>query len=365
VQKFVGGPVAATIQETVPGPNAEENIRRINAELAVMRAELEAAKVPTAAITDELDEQASKTEERKNQQKQLKQLSLEIQEAEAAGNQALADDLREYESLVKAAIDYEGDLEMAARDVNAAHKERVRLQQEALQKSIEQVEKEVQLAEAMAFGTDEAKSRAEWMKVYESTMAKTGREDLAQRAANAATADTGGRSRGGGTSGGSREGDSSMTFNERVAEMRGNTRAQRDDELAQSYEARGFFRNAVRAQDRADRRRNEAMERGRMKDHLQSMGFNNMGEAFSQYERDVPLGERMTEREFKEFQKQMIEQGKTPEERAREEEEARAKQDAKGGKSDLEVAVNNVLSLLKTHIPSIDEKLPQTALVYS
>jgi hypothetical protein len=156
-----------------------------------------------------------------------------------------------------------------------------------------------------------------------------------------------------------------MTFNERVAEMRGNTRAQRDDELAQSYEARGFFRNAVRAQDRADRRRNEAMERGRMKDHLQSMGFNNMGEAFSQYERDVPLGERMTEREFKEFQKQMIEQGKTPEERAREEEEARAKQDAKGGKSDLEVAVNNVLSLLKTHIPSIDEKLPQTALVYS
>lgn len=54
---------------------------------------------------------------------------------------------------------------------------------------------------------------------------------------------------------------------------------------------------------------------------------------------------------------------KTPEERARAEEEARAKHAGGGGKSDLEVAVNNVLSLLKTHIPSIDEKLPQHALV--
>jgi hypothetical protein len=365
VQKFVGGPVAATVQETVPGPNAEENIRRINAELALMRAELEAAKVPTAAITDELDEQASKTEERKNQQRQLKQLSLEIQEAEAAGNQALADDLREYEALVKAAIDYEGDLEMAARDVNAAHKERVRLQQEALQKSIEQVEKEVQLAEAMAFGTDEAKSRAEWMKVYESTMAKTGREDLAQRAANAATADTGGRSRGGGTSGGSREGDSSMTFNERVAEMRGNARAQRDDELAQSYEARGFFRSAVRAQNRADRRRTEAMDRGRMKDHLSAMGFNNMSEALLQYQRDVPMSERMTDQEFKDFQKQLIEQGKTPEQRAAEEEEARNKHGAKGGKSNMEKDIADILDKIEKHLPKIDEKLPQTALVYS
>jgi hypothetical protein len=365
VQKFVGGPVAATVQETVPGPNAEENIRRINAELALMRAELEAAKVPTAAITDELDEQASKTEERKNQQKQLKQLSLEIQEAEAAGNQALADDLREYEALVKAAIDYEGDLEMAARDVNAAHKERVRLQQEALQKSIEQVEKEVQLAEAMAFGTEEAKSRAEWMKVYESTMAKTGREDLAQRAANAATADTGGRSRGGATSGGSREGDSSMTFNERVAEMRGNARAQRDDELAQSYEARGFFRSAVRAQNRADRRRTEAMDRGRMKDHLSAMGFNNMSEALLQYQRDVPMSERMTDQEFKDFQKQLIEQGKSPEQRAAEEEEARDKHGAKGGKSNMEKDIADILDKIQKHLPKIDEKLPQTALVYS
>jgi hypothetical protein len=56
---------------------------------------------------------------------------------------------------------------------------------------------------------------------------------------------------------------------------------------------------------------------------------------------------------------------KTPEERARAEEEARAKHAGGGGKSDLEVAVNKVLSLLTTHIPSIDEKLPQTALVYS
>ena len=156
-----------------------------------------------------------------------------------------------------------------------------------------------------------------------------------------------------------------MTFNERVAEMRGNARAQRDDELAQSYEARGFFRSAVRAQNRADRRRTEAMDRGRMKDHLSAMGFNNMGEAFAQYERDVPIKGRMNEAEFKQFQKQMIEQAKTPEERARAEEEARAKHAGGGGKSDMEKHIEDIMDAIKKHLPAIDEKLPQTALVYS
>ena len=167
---------------------------------------------------------------------------------------------------------------------------------------------------------------------------------------------SGGAGRGKGSSG-------AMTFNERVAEMQGNARAQRDEELAARYEAGGFMRSAVRAQDRAQRRRDEAMDRGRMKDHLSAMGFNNMGEAFAQYERDVPMQGRMNEAEFKQFQKQMIEQAKTPQERSVEEEAMREKHGGKGGQgTDF---VSKIYDLIKTHIPSIDEKLPQTALVYS
>lgn len=374
VQKFVGGPVAATIQETVPGPNAEENIRRINAELAVMRAELEAASVPTAAITDELDEQASKTEERKNQQRQLKQLSLEIQEAEAAGNQALADDLREYEALVKAAIDYEGDLEMAARDVNAAHKERVRLQQEALQKSIEQVEKEVQLAEAMAFGTDEAKSRAEWMKAYDATMAKTGREDLARRAANAATADTGGRSRGGGGGGGgsNKPFDPVTGFGEALRE-RGSQAVNFDPAtsrlsstgLAIERTKERFSVDKTAANIRADLARMENRNRSAFD---RAARFEQAGQFGAAERLRGRIERRVAEEEKRLAEKYSLnvqDMAKTPEERARAEEEARAKHAGGGGKSDMAKDIADILKKIKEHLPKIDEKLPQHALVYS
>jgi hypothetical protein len=58
------------------------------------------------------------------------------------------------------------------------------------------------------------------------------------------------------------------------------------------------------------------------------------------------------------------EQAKTPEERAREEADARDKHGAKGGGGDVDqTAADKILTLLKTHIPEIDKKLPQTALV--
>jgi hypothetical protein len=183
------GPVLSEGEELIPGPNAEENARRINAEIEKMRAELEAVAVVTEQIADEADEEISKGEERRQQLQQIHEIALQIREAEADGNRALAEDLQEYKSLIEAAIKYEGDLEMAARDVNAAHRERLRLQEEALQKSIAQVEKEVELAEVMAFGSDEAKTRAKWTKEYDEVLEKTGREDLARRAANAAVAE--------------------------------------------------------------------------------------------------------------------------------------------------------------------------------
>jgi len=254
-------------KEIIPGPNAEENVRRINAELQAMRAELAAAEESTTAITAETDEQISKNDERKQQMQQLHALSLQIKEAQAEGNQALADDLAEYKALVEAAIKYEGDLEMAARDVNTAHKERLRLQNEALQKSIAQVEKEVELAETMAFGSDEAKKKAEWMKVYADTLEKTGREDLARRAANAATAE---ETRTGSNEGGAFITSQSQTDFDRLSELARdfNPAAMRDlgrigdrtaqmEERADELARRGMHGSAANLRARAEKRRQE------------------------------------------------------------------------------------------------------------
>jgi hypothetical protein len=57
---------------------------------------------------------------------------------------------------------------------------------------------------------------------------------------------------------------------------------------------------------------------------------------------------------------------KTPEERAREEEEMRQKHAPPGGgKSDMAKDIHDIWLKIKTHLPEIDAKLPQTALVYS
>lgn len=80
------------------------------------------------------------------------------------------------------------------------------------------------------------------------------------------------------------------------------------------------------------------------------------------------IDRRLAEKEKQLAQKYGIDpskQAKTPEERAAQEEAMRQKHGSGGGKSDLESVVDNILGLLKKHIPEIDKKLPQTALVYS
>jgi hypothetical protein len=172
------------------------------------------------------------------------------------------------------------------------------------------------------------------------------------------------KSSGGGGSGSRSSVAPEMTRNERIAAMRGDRRARSAEERAAALEDAGMFASADAARQRGQRRRNDAMRDAQMKDHFQSMGFNNFGEAYDQYRRDTRLNDRMSEKEFKAFQEKMMEQSKTPEERAREEEEARAKHDSKGGgKSDMAKDIADILAKIKTHLPSIDEKLPQHALV--
>jgi len=168
--------------------------------------------------------------------------------------------------------------------------------------------------------------------------------------------------RGGGSE---RASERALTRNERIAEMQGRSRSSRNDERADRLEARGFFRSADSARQKAERQRNEAMTRGRLKD-LYADGYDgarNLGEAYDKYKREVPIKDRLTEKQFDEMNRGLVnDQTKTPADRAAEEEAMRDKHAPKGGgKSPAE----QIFDLLKKHIPAIDEKLPQTALVYS
>jgi hypothetical protein len=383
VSKFVGGPVPATVEESVPGPNAEENVRRINAELEKMKAELEAAKAPTVAISDELDKQGSKAEKRNEQQRELKQLALEIREAEAAGNETLAANLREYEALIKASIEYEGDLEMAARDVNAAHKERLRLQEQALQKSIAQIEKEVELAETMAFGTDEAKKKAEWMKTYDSVLEKTGRDDLARRAANAETAEPerGASPSGGGSSSGGGGGTSAprpgtaLDALRKAAETDASARAnlfrieadknRRTERVSELMDGR-FFSSAantqLRAERDAERRAQDFMNRRAATaglftweiPDLDNIPTRNMGELEKRFRQHNPFSTR------EDFDRFVRDQQKTPEERLREEEKAAEGRSGSGTSAADPMAA--IMSFLTATFGDFKDRVPQNAL---
>jgi hypothetical protein len=159
-------------------------------------------------------------------------------------------------------------------------------------------------------------------------------------------------------------------------ESRGNRARQRGNKLAEA----GMYLSAVRAFDQADRLAGLAAENQRVRDFYGSeFGAGNAGEAFGEFRdmfgglnsksliekglEDAGLKYDPTRDEQANFDRLAREQSKTPEERKAEEQAMRDKHAPSGGKSDLEKVVGDVLSLLKQHMPSIDEKLPQHALV--
>jgi hypothetical protein len=160
-------------------------------------------------------------------------------------------------------------------------------------------------------------------------------------------------------------------------ESRGNRARQRGNELAEA----GMFRSAVQAFDRADRTADRIAENQRVRDFYGTeFGAGNAGEAFGEFRdmfgglnsksliekglEDAGLKYDPTRDERANFDRLAREQSKTPEERAREEEEMRQKHAPRGGGGDTEQGIiNQIHSLLQKHMPSIDEKLPQHALV--
>lgn len=176
----------------------------------------------------------------------------------------------------------------------------------------------------------------------------------------------GGGGRGGGGRGGGGSSERLLTRNERIAEMKGRARSRAADERADRLEARGFFNSADSARERAKEQRNEAMTRGRLKDLYETGygGARNLGEAYDKYKRETPLGKRLTEKQFDEMNRGLVkDQTKSAKDRAAEEQALRDQHGTKGGAG--KDPAQEIYDLLNKHIPKIDEKLPQTALVYS
>jgi hypothetical protein len=233
-------------------------------------------------------------------------------------------------------------------------------QEESRQKALRSLEKETALIEARLRGDKAAEASLLEQGDFESALERTGSfEAAANFAANRAAER---RGKDAGTPGGAllELGEpAGPTRRERIAEMQGNARARRDDELAARYESAGFFGSAVSAQDRALRRRDEAMTQARMKDMFKSeFDAGNLGEAFSKYKSDTPLGNRLTEEQFKKFYEDMAQ---TPEQRQRKQMERDAAQ--KKAPTPQESPVEAILNVIKKHLPAIDDKLPQHALV--
>lgn len=342
------------VTEMVPGPNALENKRRIDAEKERLR-QMEAGKKP-AATEDDGETAVKNTAEEAKFKQYILDLELQIKEAQAAGDSQKAESIGRLKDWTEAAIKYEGDLDMATRDVNASLKDRLRLKEGEIAKQQESIEAELQYAEAMAFGTDEAKRKAEWMKIYNEQMAREATEDQARRAANAGTykePKQSATSTGGGSIGSSQA--AQATTEERIAAMRGEARGAAASAAAQRFQNAGQFRSAVRAQDRAQRQMERAMENARVKDLLKSeYGTSNMGEAYQKYKENEgrKLQGRMSEKDFAEDIKKSA---RTPEERMRAEEEAKKKagKDGKeGGKSsDPMQTVTDIYQLLTERLP--------------
>jgi hypothetical protein len=290
------------------------------------------------------------------------------------------------------------------RSETAKTSEEYRKQADAQARSIVSIDEEIQMLEAKLGGnealTEEIQRQQDFRKAFEKTrnveqadkladllsrerQMESGAQSPGQRIANEeAAARALHAPRGGPRNAPPSEGMRAAMLR---GESRGNRARQRGNELAEA----GMFRSAVRAFDRADRTADRIAENQRVRDFYGSeFGAGNAGEAFGEFRdmfgglnsksmiekglEDAGLKYDPTRDEQANFDRLAREQSKSPEERAREERERREREEEEmrqkhappGGRPDTEQGIiNQIHSLLQKHMPSIDEKLPQHALV--
>jgi hypothetical protein len=289
------------------------------------------AETEETAKASNADKQAS--EEKKALSQEIARINLQIKEAQAAGNDALAADLTEFKDLLEAGIKYEGDMEMAARDVNAAYKERLRLKDQEIAKQQAGIEAELRHAEAMAFGTDEAKAKAEWMAEYNRRIKDGATDEQARRFANAETyeppATTTTAAARGGSGGGTSAPKPTTALDalRKAAETDARARAdlfrieadknRRTERVSELMDG-GFLSSAantqLRAERNAEKRAQDLMTRRSATDALfgADSPLKNMGELQNRFRQENPFGRR------EDFDRFVSEQAKSETERARE-----------------------------------------------
>ena len=339
----------------------------------------------SSALSDsQKDKQAA--EEKKALMQEIARINLQIKEAQAAGNDALAADLTEFKDLLEAGIKYEGDMEMAARDVNAAYKERLRLKDEELLKQKASIDAELERAETAAFGTEEAKAKAEWMDEYNRRIKEGATDEQARRFANAKTFDSSpgstASSVGGGFASTSRN-QSALDRLRAAAETDPNARAElmrlqdreaRDMARADRMRSLGRFGSAARTQMAAEARAEASASREMQKQTMQSMfGARNVGDAFRNlgqeaFRAGMSLTESMSrmgiqqqpgESQAEALQRFVEEQSKT--EAQRKEEAARGGGGGGAGRGASD-PMGTVIGKLEQIIQEITDRLPQNAL---
>lgn len=269
-----------------------ENLRLIAAEMERIRKLESEITTQTVATADAVETVADKTKARAEAAEHIRELALEIKEAENAGNDVLAEKLRwqkDYETALASNLDSEDAYGMAVREANANLEARNRLLAEQLQRTHDNVEAELKYAETMAYGTAEEKARAEWMKIYNEAKSKPGvTEDQAQRAANVGTykPEKDKSSEGGGGGGGGRGGSDEYEWNDTIsqdeAEMRARGRTRRARDRADELESRGYYDAAARIRKRADEKSKEIIEDARLKDQQKGMAEEGSSEDPSQ-----------------------------------------------------------------------------------
>jgi hypothetical protein len=238
-------------------------------------------------------------------------------------------------------------------------------QEQQRQDAIRSMEAEIALMEAKLAGNKELEESLRQQADFQAALQKTGSFETA---ANFAATKAAERGAGTPTSLGSSSAIGAGTFGsatagptreERLAALRGDSRAREAEERAAGLRDRNMFRSSIAAEDRASRRRDRTMQGARMRDMFEDQfGASNVGEAFREYQKETPFGQRLTQDQFKKFYEDMAQ---TPEERARKEKEMG---DSRGGgaKDQGETLLDKIHELIKTHLPDIDAKLPQHAL---
>jgi hypothetical protein len=334
------GPVYGA-EELIAGPNAQENARRINAEMEKMRQEAEASKKAMQGFVDELEQAAPEADKTT---KQLERQAKLLEESNAKRRKA-------YET------------EVALTEARLAGNK-------ALEESILQAQDFNQVLEE----TDS----------FETAANVTATRSAARKAEEQVVSVQGGGGGGGGGGLGPSVSGAPMSENMRVADLRGGTMKQRANQRAQELADKGMYRSAINAEDRGQRRYDEAMERAADRDMASQYDFagrpaGNMGEAMKSVQDELGKMEaldRMREAEGYDptkgetenmknamrqgkFDDAMRDQAKTPEERKQEEEEARNRSRTGGGGGDqkqgkeqqTEGKLDKIISIMEERLP--------------